>query len=75
MLGPCFVNYFVSFLVLLSSCWGRDSWLFYFNMFLLLFWCLSSVSLPNDAMGLTVVCGCNVSCCAHMFLLPILIII
>ena len=31
MLGPYFVlQYFVSFLVLQSSLWGRETWLFYF---------------------------------------------
>ena len=65
--GSLFLFYFlVSFLVWQSSCWGRESWLLYFNMFLLSFGCLSSMSLPNYAMGLTVVCGCDVFCCAHM---------
>ena len=31
VLGPCFVlQYFVSFLVLQSSCWGLENWLLYF---------------------------------------------
>ena len=51
MPGACFVmQYFVSFLVLQSSCWGREGWLLNFCgllnvMFLLSFFASSSMYL------------------------------
>ena len=42
MFSPCFVVlYFVSFLVLQSSCWGRESRLLYFSGLLGVMWLLS----------------------------------
>ena len=41
VLGPWFVmQYFVSFLVLQSSRWGREGWLLYFNCLLGIMWLL-----------------------------------
>ena len=53
----CFVvHYFVSFLVLQSSRWGRESWLL---CFLVSRDCC--VALPHDAMGSSAVCDCGIS--------------
>ena len=41
VLGLYFVRqYFVSFLVLQSSCWGRERWLLYFNRLVNVMWML-----------------------------------
>ena len=46
MFGSWFVmQYLVSFLVLQSSHWGRDSWLLYFHCLLDVIWLSCSVSL------------------------------
>ena len=46
MFDPCFVVHcLVSFLVLQSFCWGKESWLLYFNYLLMSFelvFCVSS---------------------------------
>ena len=63
LLFPMFVfvlQYFVSFLVLLSSRWGRQSWL----LILLCSECYVLVivlGLPLGAMGWSVVCHCDIS--------------
>ena len=43
------------FLVLQSSCWGRESWLLYFNCPLNVMWLLVFVTLPHGVMGWYVV--------------------
>ena len=53
------MQYFVSFLVLQSSHWGRESWLLYFNCLLAVTCQLVSLSLPRGAMGWSAVCVCG----------------
>ena len=57
MLGSCFVlQYFVSFLVVQPSRWGRESWLLYVCCVLNVMSLLWILTLPRGAIGLFVVC-------------------
>ena len=57
VLGLCFVlQYIVSFLVLLSSCLGRESWLLYFCCVLMSSHCFYPLTLPDCALDWSVVC-------------------
>ena len=56
----CFVvGYFASILVLQSSRWGREIWVFALFVFLVSRGCC--VALPRDATGLSAVCDCGIS--------------
>ena len=55
-----FVHYLVSFLLLQSSPWGRETWLLYFNCLLMAFDCWRSLSLPHSAFGWSAVCDCGI---------------
>ena len=60
VLGLCFVlQYIVSFLVLLSSCLGRESWLLYFCCVLMSSHCFYPLTLPDCALDWSVVCYCR----------------
>ena len=68
MFGLCFVVYYlVSFLVLQSSRWGRESWLLYLNCLLMSFDYKSFVSLPRGTVGWSAVCDCGISGYTHLF--------
>ena len=70
VLGPCFVlQYFVPFLVLLSSRGGRESWLLYFCCVLNVMVLLFSLNLPYDAMDWSVLCDCGISWSGTLFVL------
>ena len=55
------MQYYVSFLVLQSSCWGRDSWLLDFFVFLMSCVCYCSLSVPHSAVDWSAVCDCVIS--------------
>ena len=62
MFVPCFaVHCCVSFLVLQSSLWERESWLFYLFVFLVSCDCYYYVALSQGAVGLPAVCECGIS--------------
>ena len=68
VLGPCFVvRYFVSFLVLQSSRWERESWLLYFYCFLDAMWLLLFFASSSWYCGL--VCSVIVAFPGHTHLL------
>ena len=62
LFGLCFdMQYTVSFLVLQTCSFGRESWWLYF-IFLMSFDCSCSVALPHGAMGWSALFGCGISC-------------
>ena len=63
MLGPCFVlQYFVSFLVLQSSRWGRESYLLYFCCVLIVMSLLSLFDSSSQRQWMvgSIVCDCGI---------------
>ena len=50
------MQYFVTFLVLQISVWGREGWLHYFCGLLNVIFCYRSLPLPHSAVGWSVVC-------------------
>ena len=69
VLGLCLVmQYFVSFLVLQSSHWGRESWQHYFYCLLDSMWLLwFFATLPCGAVGWSAVCDCALSWSYSLF--------
>ena len=59
VLGLCFLQYFVSFPVLRSSRWGRESFCCVLNVISLLWF--QSLTLPRGVMGWSVECDCGIS--------------
>ena len=63
MCVPCFVmQYFVSFLALQSSCWGRErAASFTLIVFLITRDCYCSIAFPHGAVGWSAVHDCGIS--------------